>query len=507
VGAAGGGDRRPAAAGGRRQGAAAVTPAHHSSERRWRVLALVVLVLAGVGVWTGSRGTAAPVGAPPAPGALVPAPDAESSAWYCTGQSTTSGVAPGFLVLTNTSGAAVSGTITAVTDAGSSERTAVAVPAGGVVAPSIPALSSGSWESEIVSVAGGGVAVSQAVHGSSGWSQAPCQSTTSASWYFSGGTTANSDGLYVSLLNPTSTPVVVDLSFMTPSGAVHPINYQGIVLQSGQVQVEDVASEVQNVSTVSTVVSTRTGRVVASEIQVFAGPSAGLALVPGAAYPESQWAIPQAQEVGGPSEIDVFNPGSGPERVTVRLRLPSAPLAPLTTTVAGGSTWALATSSQTRIPHDETYSALVDATGGAGVVVSRTVTLPGGASAPQAGTAMAVDRRSTMSPAGMWVVPPPGTTANPAVSGAGAAYVGLVNTAAASVRYDVFVVTSSGDRQIATGTLGPGSLSGSVLSNAGLNAVIVRADGTVAVSESANPSGGIGVVTMPGIPMAAAIGR
>jgi hypothetical protein len=484
-----------------------VSPAHHSSERRWRVLALVVLVLAGVGIGAGTRGTAAPLGGTAAPGALVPAPDAESSAWYCTGQSTASGVSPGVLVLTNTSGGPVSGTITAVTDGGSSERTAVAVPAGGVVAPSIPALSSGSWESEIVSVSGGGVAVSQAVHGASGWSQAPCQSTTSASWFFPGGTTANSDRLYVSLLNPTSTPVVVDLTFMTPAGAVHPINYQGIVLQPGQVQVEDAASEVQDVSTVSTVVSTRTGRVVASEVQVFAGPSAGLALVPGAAYPESQWAIPQAQEVGGHSEIDVFNPGSGPERVTVHLRLPSAPLAPLTATVPGGSTWALATSAQTRIPRDETYSAVIEATGGAGVVVSRTVTMPGGASAPQAGMAMAVDRRSTVSPAGMWVVPPPGTSANPAVGGAGAAYVGLVNTATSAAHYDAFVVTSSGTRQIATGTLEPGALTGSVLSNAGLNAVIVRATGTVAVSESANPSGGIGVVTMPGLPMASAIGR
>jgi hypothetical protein len=121
--------------------------------------------------------------------------------------------------------------------------------------------------------------------------------------------------------------------------------------------------------------------------------------------------------------------------------------------------------------------------------------------------AMAVDRRNTVSPAGMWVVPPPGTRANPALSGAGAAYVGLVNTATSAARYDAFVVTSSGTRRIATGTLEPGALSGSVLSNAGLNAVIVRASGTVAVSESANPSGGIGVVTMPGIPMAAAIGR
>ncbi len=36
---------------------------------------------------------------------------------------------------------------------------------------------------------------------------------------------------------------------------------------------------------------------------------------------------------------------------------------------------------------------------------------------------------------------------------------------------------------------------------------IVRADGTHGGQRERNPSGGIGVVTMPGIPLAAAIGR
>ncbi len=301
------------------------------------MLALVVVVVAGVGVAAGARGNSTTSGAAATPSALVGAPDAESSAWYCTGQSAASGVSPGFLVLTNGSSAPVTGTITSVSDGGASARTPVAVPARGVAAPSLPALSSGSWEAETVTLSGGGVAVTQAVHGSSGWSQAPCQSSTSANWYFPGGTTASSAAMYVSLLNPTSTPVVVDLSFLTPSGAVHPINYQGIVLQAGQVAVESASSEVQNVSTVSTVVSTRTGRVVAAEVQVFAG-STGLSLVPGAAHPGLQWAIPQAQEMGGGvSEIDVFNPGTMPEAVTVRLSLPSGPLAPLTDTVAPGT--------------------------------------------------------------------------------------------------------------------------------------------------------------------------
>ena len=67
-------------------------------------------------------------------------------------------------------------------------------------------------------------------------------------WYFAGGSTAAANPLYVSLLNPTSTPVVVDLSFVTPAGTVHPINYQGIVLPAGQVVVENVATEVQQTS-------------------------------------------------------------------------------------------------------------------------------------------------------------------------------------------------------------------------------------------------------------------
>ncbi len=140
--------------------------------------------------------------------------------------------------------------------------------------------------------------------------------------------------------------------------------------------------------------------------------------MPGAAQPEAHWAIPQSQDVtGGSSEIDVFNPGTSPESVTVHLRLASGPLAPLTDTVAPDTTWALATGAQTRIPHGATYSAVVDATGGPGVVVGRTAVTPGSSTAPQAGMAMAVDGVSTASSTGEWLVPGPGTAASPAVNG------------------------------------------------------------------------------------------
>jgi hypothetical protein len=492
-----------------------VTPAHLSRERRWRVAALVIVVVAGVGVAVGVRGTPAPVGAAPTPSALVGAPDAESTAWYCTGQSTAAGaVSPGLLVLTNTTARPITAAITVTSDSGATANTSAAVPGHSVVAPALPAPTSGSWEAETVITSGGGLAVSQTVDAALGWSQAPCQSTTSAAWYFASGSTAASNTLYVSLLNPTSTPVVVDLSFVTPHGTVHPINYQGIVLPAGQVTVENVTTEVQEISSLSTVVTTRTGRVVASEIQGIVdagGTSGGLSLVPGVAAPQPHWSVPQAQEVpGGQSEIDIFNPGTSSESVTVQVRLPSGPLAPLTDKILPGTTWILQTSAETRIPDNQTYATTVDATGGPGVVVGRLVSLPGSSTPPpQAGVAVAVDGLSSAAPSRQWVVPPPGSSANPAVSGAAPAYLAIFNTSDHSETYDAVATTTTGDHVVATGTLTARTsilVSGSPLDAAGLDPILVRASGPMAISEDVHPSAGFGVVSMPGIPLAPAIG-
>jgi hypothetical protein len=62
---------------------------------------------------------------------------------------------------------------------------------------------------------------------------------------------------------------------------------------------------------------------------------------------------------------------------------------------------------------------------------------------------------------------------------------------------------------IASGTLDAGFfelIPASVLSAAGLDPIVVRADRSLGVSEDLAPSGALGVVTMPGIPLAAPIG-
>ena len=369
--------------------------------------------------------------------------------------------------------------------------------------------SSGYWISESLVLSGGGVAVSQLVHGPSGWDVAPCQSTTSQQWYFPSGTTSGSSDLFMALFNPTSTPDVVDLTFVTPEGVEHPISFQGIVLEPGQTQVEDVGTYVQNERTVATTVSTRTGRVVATETQVIAGAVNGLANIPGSPHVQQKWALPLSQEVtGGSSSIDVYNPGSTIEDVTVRARLTSGPLPVFEQKLAPGSTWTLVTSAQTRIPKTSatggSYTTIITATGGPGVVIGRSVAAPNGASAPQAGAANAIDGLSTMSPSHRWVPPAPGTSSDPAVAGAAPAAVALSNPSSTDETYVISALTPNGLRVITRGRLPVGTfiaLSGPPLTSAGLNPLIVSATGSVAVSESLAPTGGYGVVTMPGIPL------
>ncbi len=122
---------------------------------------------------------------------------------------------------------------------------------------------------------------------------------------------------------------------------------------------------------------------------------------------------------------------------------------------------------------------------------------------------VAVDGLSTTSPTGEWVVPPPGTATSPAVSGAAPASLALLNTSGGTESYTAFAMAGSGQHVVATGSLAAGTVvvvDGSALTAVGLEPILVRASGPMAVSEDAGPSGGVGVVSMPGIPLAAPIG-
>ena len=95
------------------------------------------------------------------------------------------------------------------------------------------------------------------------------------------------------------------------------------------------------------------------------------------------------------------------------------------------------------------------------------------------------------------------------MSGATPEYLAVFNTSTGRETYNAVATTASGNRVVATGALAAGAMVlvyGTALAAAGLNPIIVRASGPMAVSEEASPSAGFGVVSMPGIPLASAIG-
>ena len=104
---------------------------------------------------------------------------------------------------------------------------------------------------------------------------------------------------------------------------------------------------------------------------------------------------------------------------------------------------------------------------------------------------VAVGGLSTDSPSGEWVVPPPGTSDSPAVTGAAPAYLALFNTSTSPRPTARAPTTAPGNKVVATGTVAAGAVvvvSGSPLAAAGLNPIVVHASGPMAVSEEAGPS-------------------
>jgi hypothetical protein len=232
--------------------------------------------------------------------------------------------------------------------------------------------------------------------------------------------------------------------------------------------------------------------------------------VPGSTEAERDWTIPQSVDVAdGTSSIEVFNPGPTTEELTVLARLDSGPLSPFRARVSPDTTWVLPTGAQTRIPKSDPYSARIEARGGSGVVVGRTVAAPSSSPAPQDGAAMAVGVLTAAAPSRRWVVPSPGSAATPALSGATLHYLAVTNTSTHRETYVVVVMGPHRSLTLASGIIESSmtlSLGPTVLARAGFNPLIVTVSGRAAVSQDVGPTGSIGVVTMPGIPLSLAGG-
>lgn len=479
---------------------------HAAAVRRLPVLVAVVasLVVAGLVDVAVSSTPAVPVAAPAASGAPV---GAESSAWYCAGGSGTAGGPAGAtLFLVNSADRPVGATLTVSASSGASAAETLTVPAFGQTTAVPSALVQGPWLAAKVDVDGGGVTVSQLVHGAQGWSEAPCASTTAPTWYFASGSTANGNLLFVSVYNPGATMAVVDLTFATAGGVVAPQQFQGLVLAPGAVATAEVASFVQNQAWVAAEVQARAGQVVADELSVRQGSVSGLSLRLGSPSPEPVWYLPRTVDVtGGVTTLAIFNPTPDAEQVHVDIRLPSGPVAPVVRVVAPTSSWNLQTSSLIRVPQNVDYATTVTATG-AGVVVDRVVVAASIATPPQFGAVAATPSSWTTGATGRWALANPAVP-TPPVAGAAPFALDLFNPAGHEETVTVSVLSDGGERRLGGVPplrIPPGLFTvveSQALAGADGRPLVVSSTGPLAASLDATPAGMPGVVSLPAIPL------
>jgi len=469
-----------------------------------RLLGAGIAVVAGAGVADGlvSKPAVTPAPKPSAGraiGALVSAPDAESSAWFCVGASGSGGSAVGALMLVNPTGRALGGTVTVAPSVGGAKSIEVSVPPESQIGVLPADVASGPWVAATVLFDGGGAGVTQVVSGPLGWSTAPCASTTSSNWYFAHGSTASGASLTLALYNPSTTDAVANVTLDSSSqGVLQPPAYQGVPVPAGSLVVENVSDHLLNDPSVATVVSTSSGTVVAAELQStpLSGGGGGSSLLLGVPEPATKWDFPQNSDPpNGGLVFHVFNPSARQVSVSVRVGIGPGASEPLSVEVPPESVFDLVAERQTRIPASSPYSIELTTHHGVGIVVDREVASGGGTAAPRVGQVHGVPGGTTAAllPADVY----PGSPAS------GASSLTVANLSAHRVTITVESIVKRqplaglDSRPVPPGgSLTAGEAPGSPI---GLEPLLVLASGPVAVELDATPSGTPGAVVLPAL--------
>lgn len=471
---------------------------------RMAVLSLILLTTVGVGVADRAVHRVA-AATQPTPVSSVAPVDVESSSWYCEGGTAAPGSAAVTSVdLVNTTGVAVSGTLSAVSDTGVTKSEAISVPALSQIVEVPGQLTGGNFVATSVDLNGGGVLVTESVAGPFGWSVSPCSRSTAPVWYFASGSTINGNTITLSLFNPTTTDAVVDMTFVTPAGISVPQPFEGVLVPPGQLVVLPVASYVQDATSVSTIATARSGAIVASELEsTSTGGVSGLSLRLGVPNLFARWVLPETVDIpGGATAITVFNPSQRSDLVAVTVRPGTAPPATFTDTIAPHTAWVFDTSAQTRIPVGTAFLATVSVRSGPGVVVDRTVagtrSLPG----PQFGAVTGLSVGPAQPASSTALFPGPGIPAQPIVAGSQAEVLSVVNPGTVPIHATLWALVA-GQGRVALGTMTVPAGSSVVFDRTELGKVgplplEVTADHPVLALEDLAPTASAGVVSVLG---------
>ncbi|HEY0518207.1 MAG TPA: DUF5719 family protein [Ilumatobacteraceae bacterium] len=203
---------------------------------------------------------------------FVPKGDFVTSAWFCAGVPIGGAQQGGIAIVANPSEVALTGRITAFTDAAgvASVASSFEVPARGTSVFDLGKMQTqGTYVSAMVEIYGGGGFVEQRADSASGSAVAPCSNSTSSDWYFADGYTVEGSREDLVITNPFPSDAIVSIREATATESRVPATLQSLRVPANSILVvsQDLLAKRELVLAI-TVTSTR-GRVVVGRSQEY----------------------------------------------------------------------------------------------------------------------------------------------------------------------------------------------------------------------------------------------
>ena len=276
---------------------------------------------------------------------LNPELGAESTSLYCVGISAAGSAGSGEAKFWNSSperrhlDIAVANDLSVVTSSASIE------PNGALVVP-VGSTPNGSV-SVRVQVDGAGVVGSIFTTGPDS-TAVPCQSGGVTDWYAAGLSTADGTISRVTLVNPSATPAVIDISTQSSLGYLAPAAYQGLVIAPNGQLTLDLGQQVVDARSLAVHVTALRGSFIGSTLIVI-GTQASI--LTGQPLPATEAYYASVNTNGDATEaITLYNPLEVTARVKLKLLVPGFNVAPITVDLEPSTTTAVTLVPDTRVP-------------------------------------------------------------------------------------------------------------------------------------------------------------
>jgi hypothetical protein len=291
---------------------------------------LVAVVLVATGVLTSLHAATNPS---TLPSGLTQSMNAESTALYCTGLSSTAG-APGRVTFYNTSPQSRSLSLSVVSDTGKTYSSSIELAAHGAQSIQPGVLDSGASFGVAVQISGGGV-VGEEISGTNR-AEVPCQASGVQHWYATGFDTLVGSSAHVSIYNPTGTSAVLNATIYTAAGFSAPQAFQGLSVPAHTQTEIDLGTQVVNTANVGVGINVLRGSLAIVGVQDSNGE---VSFNQGAtSTAKDAWFTNVTTVNKATAQIRVANPNATPAQVTINVGLGKFNIAPQTLSVAPYST-------------------------------------------------------------------------------------------------------------------------------------------------------------------------